>query len=146
MKIYLGADHRGFYLKEKIKKYLKKLKVDFKDLGNKIFDQKDDYPDFALLVAKKVSQNKRNRGILICGSGVGVCIVANKVKGIRAGQAFAWRQTEHSRQADDINILCLDGDRLQGKAVNDIVRTFLKTKFSNLPRYKRRIQKIEKIE
>ena len=146
MKVYLGADHRGFYLKEEIKKYLKKVKVDFEDLGNKVFEPEDDYPDFAIFAAKKVAQNKRSRGILICGSGVGVCVVANKIKGIRAGQAFNARQTKHIRLADDINILCLDGDRLRKEEARDIVKTFLITKFSGLLRYKRRIQKIGKIE
>lgn len=146
MKVYLGADHRGFLLKEEIKKYLKKVKIDFEDEGNNVFDKKDDYSDFAIKVAKKVSQNKNNRGILICGSGVGVCVVANKVQDIRAGQAFNVRQTKHIRRADDINILCLDGDRLKEKAARDIVKAFLKTKFSNLARHKRRIQKIKKIE
>jgi ribose 5-phosphate isomerase B len=146
MKIFLGADHRGFYLKEKIKKYLKKLGFTFEDLGNKIFDPRDDYPDFSFLVAKKVAQNKKNRGILICGSGAGVCVAANKVKNIRAGQAFNAQQTEHMRLADDINILCLDADRLKEKQAQDIVKTFLKTKFSNLKHHQRRLQKIKEIE
>jgi ribose 5-phosphate isomerase B len=146
MKIFLGADHRGFYLKEKIKKYFKKLGVAFDDLGAKFFDPKDDYPDFAIKVAKKAAQNKKSRGILICGSGAGVCVAANKIKGIRAGQAFNARQTEHMRRADDINILCLDGDALGGKTAKNIVKTFLKTKFSNLERHQRRLQKVRKIE
>ena len=146
MKIFLGADHNGFKLKEKIKKHLYKLGVDFEDLGNKRFDLKDDYPDFAFLVAKKVARNKKNKGILICGSGAGICITANKIKGIRAAQTFTTSQAKHLRKEDDINILCLDSWELKEKIVKEIVRTFLKTKFSNLPRHKRRIKKIEKIE
>ncbi|MCH8741529.1 RpiB/LacA/LacB family sugar-phosphate isomerase [Patescibacteria group bacterium] len=145
MEIFLGADHNGFKLKEKIKKYLKKMRIDFKDLGNSRFDPKDDYPDFAILVAKKVAKTKA-KGILICGSGGGMCITANKIKGIRAAQAFTIFQTRHLRKEDDINILCLDGWELKEKIIKEIVRTFLKTKFSKLIRHKRRIQKIEKIE
>ena len=146
MKIFLGADHNGFKLKEKIKKHLDKLGVDFEDLGNTRFDLKDDYPDFARKVAKKVIKNPAHKGILICGSGAGVCITANKTKGIRAAQAFTTFQAKHLRKEDDINILCLDGWELKEKIVKEIVRSFLKTKFSNLPRHKRRIKKIEKIE
>lgn len=145
MKIFLGADHRGFHLKEKIKKYLKKLKVDFEDLGNKIFDSKDDYPDFAYLVAKKVAQTGQ-KGILICGSGEGMAIVANKIKGIRAGTAFSLRQAKILREKNDINILCLAADELPEKKARLIVNTFLKTKFSQLSRHKRRINKIKQIE
>ena len=82
--LYIGADHRGYKLKEILRVYLQELGYDFEDLGNKELNPDDDYPDFALGVAKKVAENPdENRGILICGSGVGVDIVANKIKGIR---------------------------------------------------------------
>ena len=146
MKIYLAADHRGFELKEKIKKALKKSGVSFEDLGNKIFDPNDDYPDFAIKVAKRVAQNKKNKGILICGSGAGVCIAANKVKGARAAQSFTPKHAKHLRTNDNINILCLDADWLKINTAKNIAKTFLETEFSNLARHKRRIQKIKKIE
>ena len=82
--IYLAADHRGFKVKEELKKYLRNLGYNFEDLGNKIFDPADDYTDFAERVAKKVSREQENKGILICGSGIGMTIVANKFKKIRA--------------------------------------------------------------
>lgn len=145
MKAYLGADHRGFYLKEKIKKYLKKLKVGFEDLGNKVFDPEDDYSDFASMVAKKVA-NKKSRGVLICGSGGGVCIAANKIKGIRAAQAFNAWQVKELRENDDINVLCLNSWQLKEREAQKMVKTFLRTKFSNLTRHKRRLQKIKRIE
>lgn len=145
MKILLGADHNGFKLKEVIKKYLKTLGIDFEDLGNRKFDPKDDYPDFAIPVAKKVAQRK-TKGILICGSGAGVCIVANKIRGIRAAQAFTPLHAKELREEDDINILCLDGWEIREKKAREIVKNFLKTKFSQLPRHKRRIKKIKKIE
>ncbi len=145
MKILLGADHNGFKLKKVIKKYLKKLGIDYRDLGNTKFDPKDDYPDFAIPVAKKVAKTK-DKGILICGSGAGVCIVANKIKGIRAAQAFTPLQAKKLREEDDINILCLDGWEIREKKAREIVKKFLKTKFSQLPRHKRRIKKIKRIE
>lgn len=145
MKVFLGADHNGFLLKEKIKQYLKKLKVDFEDLGNKKFDPKDDYPDFAILVAKKVAKGK-SRGILICGTGGGVCITANKIKGIRAVQAFNAWQVKKLREHDNINVLCLDGWQLKENEAKKMVKAFLETKFSGLERHKRRLQKIRKIE
>lgn len=145
MKVYLGADHNGFPLKEKIKKYLQKKGINFEDLGNKKFDFKDDYPDFAFAVAKKVAKTK-NKGILICGSGAGICIAANKVRGVLAAQAFTPQQAKALRAEDDINILCLDGDVLKERTVQNIVKTFLKTKFSNLQRHKKRIKKIKKVE
>lgn len=146
VKIFLGADHNGFQLKEAIKKFLKGLGVGFEDLGNTKFDPKDDYPDFAISVAKKVAKTQGNKGILICGSGAGVCITANKVKGIRAAQVFTEEQARVLREEDDINILCLDGWELQEINAQEIVDAFLKTEFSKLPRHKRRIQKIKKIE
>ena len=145
MSIFLGADHRGFKLKEKIKNYLQKLNLSFEDLGNFKFDPKDDYPDFAFLVAKKVAQ-KKGKGILICGSGEGMCIVANKVKGIRAATAFTPSQAKNLRKKNDINILCLASDWIKEKEAKKVVEVFLKTKFSRLIRHKRRIEKIKKIE
>ena len=145
MSIFLGADHRGFKLKEAIKKHLRKLNYRFEDLGNFKFDPKDDYPDFAFAVAKKVSQ-KRGKGILICGSGEGMCLVANKVKGIRAATAFNPSQAKNLREKNDINILCLASDWIEEKEAKKIVEVFLKIKFSKLPRHKRRIEKIKKLE
>jgi len=145
MKIFLGSDHRGFYLKEKIKKYLEKLGVDFEDLGNKKFDPYDDYPDFAFLVAKKVAEGK-GMGILICGSGEGMAITANKVKNIRAAVAFSSKQVKLLREKNDINILALSSDWTKEGVVKKIVKTFLETKFKKIKRHQRRIDKIKKIE
>jgi ribose 5-phosphate isomerase B len=145
MKIFLGSDHRGFHLKEKIKKYLAKLGVEFEDLGNKKFDPYDDYPDFAFLVAKKVAEGK-GMGILICGSGEGMAITANKVKNIRAAVAFSPKQIKLLREKNDINILALSSDWTKEGVVKKIVKTFLETKFKKIKRHQRRIDKIKKIE
>lgn len=145
MKIFLGADHNGFKLKQEIKKYLKEGGYDFEDLGSFIFDKTDDYPDFALRVAEKTVREK-GKGILICGSGAGVCVAANKVKGVRAAQAFSQNQAKKQREDDNINVLCLASWEVKPGKAKRIVRTFLESKFKNLPRYKRRIEKIQRIE
>lgn len=144
--IYLGADHAGYNLKEKIKKYLIKLGIDFEDLGNKIFDPKDDYPDFALAIAKKVSKTKKSLGIIICGSGLGSCIVANKVKGIRATPAWNRDSAKQAREHLDANVLCLGAKFFTFTEIKEILEWWLKSKFSGAKRHLRRIKKIKKIE
>ncbi len=144
--IYLGADHRGFKVKEEIKKYLDKLGYLFEDLGNKIFDPEDDYPDFTERVARKVSQNPKNKGILFCGSAIGMAIFANKFKGVRAAQCFNEKMAELSRSHNDANILCLSADFLPSARIKRIVKTWLKTEFSKEERHKKRLAKIKKYE
>jgi ribose 5-phosphate isomerase B len=104
MKIYLGADHRGFELKEKLKSFLRDLGFDYQDLGASIYNKEDDYPDFAKLVGEKVVADLGSRGILICGSGIGIAIAANKIKGVRAGTALKSEQAA----ADDTRIMIND--------------------------------------
>jgi ribose 5-phosphate isomerase B len=144
--LYLGADHRGFILKEHLKKYLHTKKIPFVDLGNSILDQEDDFVDFAAKVGEKVAENKTNRGILICGLGVGVCIAANKIKGIRAGQVFSKEMAMHARKDDDINIVALSADTLREKAAQNIIDVFLTTKFRKEERFIRRLNKIKTLE
>jgi len=123
--IYLGSDHGGFDLKEKIKKWLTQWGYTFEDLGNNIYDQEDDYPEFAFTVARKVSGDEekglryplewkqRSKGILLCRSAAGMLIAANKIKGARATTAFDTRSARHSRLHNDANILALSGDWLE---------------------------------
>ncbi len=145
--IYLGADHRGFNLKEKIKKYLGSLNYGVVDLGNKKLDQNDDYSDFGKLVAKKVAENpSKDKGILFCGSGNGMVIAANKIKGIRAVLGFNEKIARMSREHNDANVLCLPADFLKFETAKKIVKIWLKTKFSGENRHIRRLKKIEKIE
>ena len=146
MKIYLGSDHAGFELKEKLKPYLKKLKYNVTDTGNTKFDKNDDYPIFAARLAIKVSKDKNSRGILICGSGQGVCIVANKIKGIRAAVAEHIKDATLARNDDDCNIICLPGKAISFEKAKKIVNKFLNTEFGSAPRYKRRVNEIKKIE
>ncbi|MBI3981029.1 RpiB/LacA/LacB family sugar-phosphate isomerase [Candidatus Microgenomates bacterium] len=144
--LYLGSDHRGFALKEEIKKFLSKKNILYQDLGNKILDPEDDFVDFASLVAQKVQTEKEARGIVICGSGVGVCIAANKYKNIRCGIATTKEMVHSAREHDDINILALSADILSVEQVQEIVEEFLNTPFSSAEKYSRRIEKINKIE
>ena len=147
--IYLGADHRGFELKEKIKQWLSEWGYSFEDMGALEYNKDDDYPDFAKAVAEKVAGEAGdagdNRGILICGSGVGVVIAANKTKGIRAGTAISAQQMKDSVSDEDTNVLGISADYLSGQA-QEIVKTFLETKFSGEERHIRRINKIKELE
>jgi len=145
-KVFIGSDHAGFSLKEKLKEYLKHLRFSVEDVGNQVFDSQDDYPDFALRVAERVSQNPQSRGILICSSGVGMCITANKVKGIRAVNAQSVKIAEKSREHNDTNVLCLGQDYIEEPLAKRIVRAWLKKEFSKKRCHIRRINKIKEIE
>jgi len=142
MKIAIGSDHAGFKLKEIIKAYLNRKKIAFKDFGTNS-EEACDYPDLAYPVAKAVARGEFDRGILICGSGVGVTITANKVKGIRAVNAYDTYIAKQSRLHGDCNVLCLAGRKLTRAKATKIVDVWLKTKFSGDERHLRRIQKIE---
>ena len=142
--IYLGADHRGYNLKEDIKKFLTVSGYGFTDMGNFTHDPNDDYTDFAKLVAEKVSQNpETDKGILICGSGVGVDITANKFHGVRSALADDIETAKQSREHDDTNVLSLPADEVNFELAKKIVTVWLATPFSNGEKYKRRIDKIE---
>ncbi len=145
--IYLGADHRGFILKEKIELWVQQWGFPFKDLGSSSFEEEDDYPDIAVLVAQKVSlHEKESVGILVCGSGVGVSVVANKFPLIRAVLGFSSQQVKSAREEDDVNLLSLPADFLSDKKAQKIVGMFLKTEFLKEEKYQRRIDKIIAIE
>ena len=145
--IYLGTDHRGYNLKEEIKKFLEQEKIKFQDLGNLKYDEEDDYPDFAKKVVKKVLSNpKKDKGILICGTGIGMSIAANKFKGIKAGLCLSGYMAKRAIEEDDINILCLAADITDVGTTKKIIKEWLKAKFKNEERYKRRIKKILEIE
>lgn len=140
--LYLGADHNGFKLKEHLKEFLEDRHIDYLDLGNDKFKKTDDYPDFAKKVAKKVAADKKSYGILICGSGQGMCIVANKYKNVRAILGWSTAAARRARHDDDANILCLPAWRLTNEQSLRVLKAFLSTDFANLTRYKRRIKKI----
>lgn len=143
--VFLGADHRGYYLKEKIKKELRELGWSVTDLGSQKYDMEDDYTDIAIELAEKVVIEKA-LGILICGSGVGVCIAANKVIGARAATVLNKQQARKAREDDDANILCLSADWVDEKLNLKIIKEFLETVFSSEEKHIRRILKIKKYE
>ncbi len=139
-KIFISSDHAGYKLKEDIKLFLKKKKYIFIDLGPNN-DDRVDYPDYAHLVAKKVKINKTNRGILVCGSGVGMNIAANRHKNIRAAQCYNEKSTKLSRLHNDANIITLGSRLLSKKNALNCISVFLKTKFEG-GRHSKRIKKI----
>src|SRR3989344_450689 len=145
--IYLGSDHAGFKLKQAIKEYLIKSGFAIKDLGNHNLSPLDDYPDYAEKVTKAVQKNlNSNKGILICGSGQGVCMTANKFKGIRAALGYSIAAAKQSRAHGDSNVLCLSGLELSQVQAKNIINAWLKEKFSGEARHVRRLRKIKIIE
>src|SRR3989344_1851366 len=147
MTIYLGADHRGFELKEKLKEWLKDHGYAVEDLGAHKLEPEDDYPDYAIAVAHKVAEAPdENRGILLCGSGVGMDIAANRVNGIRAALSFNAAVAKQSREHEDANVLVLAADWLAPDDAGEILKTFLETPFSGEERHVRRIGKMKRIK
>jgi len=143
--IYLGADHNGFKYKEKIKQYLEKRSLGYIDLGAGELDPKDDYPDYAFLLAKKTVADLTGRGILLCGSGNGMAIAANKIKGARA--ALVWnKQTARQAVADDhANILVLPAKFISSGSAVGLVDRWLKSRPSRAARHVRRVAKVNKL-
>ena len=139
-KIYISSDHAGYKLKEDIKSHLSKKKLSFQDMGP-YNDDRVDYPDFAHKVAKKVKIDKNNVGILVCGSGMGMNITANRHKNIRAAQCFNLKSTKLSRLHNDANIITLGSRLLTKKIALNCVSVFLNTKFEG-GRHLKRIKKI----
>lgn len=143
--IYIGSDHAGFKLKQVMKSFLEKLGVSYIDLGALKFNKNDDYPLYAFKVAKAAARTK-SFGILFCGSSHGMCIAANKVKGVRAVALNNVSDAILTRTHNDANVLCLSGWKLNRKLAEKIIKTFLMTRFSNEERHKRRINLIKKYE
>ncbi|MDD5659905.1 MAG: ribose 5-phosphate isomerase B [Actinomycetota bacterium] len=144
-KIYLGSDHAGFELKEIIKDFLTNIGYQYEDLGPKKYEAGDDYPDYAFLVAKKISQIG-GQGILICSSGVGMCITANKINGIRAVNTCNVKMARKSKEHNNTNILCIGQDYISTELAKEMVKAWLETGFSIEEKHHRRVQKITDIE
>jgi ribose 5-phosphate isomerase B len=144
MQIGLACDHGGFELKEELRAFLKSLGVEPIDMGT--FNENSvDYPDFGVLVAEKVSRGELEKGILICGTGIGMSIVANKFRGVRAALVNDLYSSRCSREHNDANILIIGG-RIVGKELaKEIVKVWLETPFAG-GRHKRRLEKIETLE
>jgi ribose 5-phosphate isomerase B len=143
--IFIAADHRGFQLKEKVKQWLTEWGYDHEDLGAFELDSTDDYPQYAKKVAENIVETE-DRGILICGSGVGVDEVANKFDGIRSGLAINKEQIYSARNDDNINVLALASDFTSEDEAKEIVKTFLDTEFADEERFNRRLKEVGDIE
>jgi ribose 5-phosphate isomerase B len=144
MRIAVGSDHRGLDLRAKLIGFLQGLGQEVVDMGT--FSEKEvDYPDIASLVAKKVASHEVDRGILVCGTGVGMCIAANKVPGVRAAPCYDDITAEVSRRHNDLNVLCLSSDLLGEKLADRLVEIWLRTPFEG-GRHARRNQKIAVLE
>ncbi|MBM3232539.1 ribose 5-phosphate isomerase B [Candidatus Pacearchaeota archaeon] len=145
-KIIIGSDHAGFSAKEKLKRYLNMKGIEYEDVGALVFKKDDDYPKYAFAVAEKVVKDKISRGILICHTGTGMAIAANKVKGIRAAEAFDVYSAKMSRKDNDSNILSLHAYNLSYMEMEKIVSAWLNTPFSGKRRHERRIRQIQRYE
>jgi ribose 5-phosphate isomerase B len=144
MRIAVGSDHRGVELRAKLVSYLNDLGQEVVDLGT--YDNTEvDYPDIAAVVARKVSTKEVDRGILVCGTGVGMCIAANKISGVRAAPCYDDITAEISRRHNDLNVLCLSSDLLGEKLADRVVEIWLRTPFDG-GRHARRNQKIVDME
>lgn len=141
--IYIGSDHAGFELKESIKKHLTEQGKQFVDLGVFAVEPPADYPDIAREVSEKVLENHGTRGILVCGTGIGMCMTANKIKGIRAAVCESEKTAEMSRKHNDANVLCVGGRIVDAPLVHKMVDIFLTTSFEAEERHVRRVEKID---
>lgn len=146
MKIFIGSDHRGYGLKGKIAAWLSEMKWEYEDLGAPSLEIGDDFTKYAEEVASLVAKNEGSRGILLCGSGVGVEVLANKFDRVRAAIGKDAFQVEAGRNDDDMNILVIAADYTIEKDAKAMVIAFLETKFSGKARYERRLEEIEKVE
>lgn len=146
MIVGLAADHGGFDLKENIKAYLSDKGFTVKDFGAHKLDNDDDYPDFVIPLAKAISDQKVERGVAICGSGVGASIAANKIRGVRAALIHENFSAHQGVEDDNMNLLCMGGRVTGYAAARELADTFLNAKFSGLPRHMRRLNKVALLE
>jgi len=146
MRLAIGADHGGYDLKNDLVAHLRQLGHDVVDVGAHAHDAHDDYPDFAREVAEAVASGRVQRGIVVCGSGVGASIAANKVKGVRAAVCHDSYSAHQGVEHDDMNVLCL-GARIVGvELARELARAFLSAKFSAEARHLRRLNKVLDLE
>ena len=145
MKIAIGGDHAGFELKEHVKELLLELKHDVLDLGTCGMEPVD-YPDFAEAVGMAVREGKAERGILMCGSGVGASVAANKIPGVRAGLCHDHYSAHQGVEHDDMNVLVMGGRVIGESVALELVRAFLDAQFTREDRHQRRLEKVKAIE
>ncbi len=145
MKVFLGADHAGFEIKNKIREHLAHNGFEVEDVGPHTLDPVDDYPKYAFMVSTKVLGEDDSRGILVCGSGQGVCMAANRVRGIRAALVWSQEMARETRRDNDSNVLCLASRFTDEDTIMGIVDNWLEEKFSGEERHIRRLDELEEI-
>jgi len=146
MKIAIGADHGGYPLNERVIEELRAAGHEIEDFGTHDGTRPDDYPDYAVMVGEAVRNGRADCGIIICGSGVGACVAANKLRGVRAALCGDTYSAHQSREHDDCNVLCL-GARIVGvELASEIVRSFVNARFTGEERHRRRLEKVNHIE
>jgi ribose 5-phosphate isomerase B len=146
MRIAIGADHGGYPLKAEIIQILTQAGYELVDLGAHTLDPTDDYPDFAEAVGRSLQAGQAERGIVICGSGVGACVAANKMKGIRAGVCHDTYSAHQGVEHDNMNVLCLGARIIGGELARELVLAFANAHFSGAERHVRRLNKVLKLE
>ncbi|TAM81603.1 MAG: ribose 5-phosphate isomerase B [Acidobacteria bacterium] len=146
MRIAIGADHAGFTMKEELAAEVRKLGHDLLDVGAHRSDPSDDYPDFAEAVGMAIIEGKAERGVLICGSGVGVSVAANKMPGIRAAVCHDAYSAHQGVEHDNMNVLVLGSRIIGAELARELVRTYLAARFTNEERHRRRLAKVDNIE
>ncbi|MGV9002788.1 RpiB/LacA/LacB family sugar-phosphate isomerase [Flavobacterium sp.] len=146
MKIGIAADHGGFELKKNIQEFLEKQGLEVKDFGAYVMDKNDDYPDFIIPLAKAIVANEVDRGIAICGSGVGASIAANKVLGVRAALINDHFSAHQGVEDDNMNLICLGGRVLGFAVAQEYITAFLQVEFTGAERHLRRLQKVKELE
>jgi len=146
MRIAVGADHGGFPLKADIVALLQKAGYEVVDVGAYALNPDDDYPDFARAVGQAVQRGEAERGIIICGSGVGACVAANKLRGIRAGVCHDTYSAHQGVEHDDMNVLCLGARVIGPELARELVRAFVEARFSGAERHVRRLTKVQELD
>ena len=146
MRIVIANDHAGVALKELAVAELRRLGHDVVDVGSQHAEQPDDYPDFAAALAPEIVQGRAERGIFICGSGVGASVAANKLAGIRAGLAHDTYSAHQGVEHDDMNVLCLGSRVIGPELAMELIRAFLAARFTSEERHRRRLAKITELE
>ncbi len=146
MRIGIGSDHGGFVMKEQLARKLAEEGHEVVDFGNMVYDPDDDYPDFAIPLARAVATGYVERGVVLCGSGVGASVAANKVSGARAALCHDDYSARQGVEDDDMNVLCLGGRTMGTEVAWDCTRNFLSARFSGAERHNRRLAKVKQLE
>ena len=146
MRIAIGGDHRGYELKGPLAEHLKGLGHEVVDVGARVHDPADDYPDFARAVAERVAGGQADRGVVVCGSGVGACVAANKVLGVRASVCHDTYSARQGVEHDDMNVLCLGSLVVGDDLARELVSVFVSADFTGEERHRRRLDKVLAME